>query len=78
MSRIRIEKRGGLTAHRMMNVLTVALAVLLGFIVLLTYNTPGGITGGVVFQRVYGSASSLVIALILGVLIYVYMRVRRS
>lgn len=74
MARIRVEKREH-HVHRLASVLTVGLSFLVGATILLSHNNPS-ITGGAVFESIYGGYSSLLVALILGLLIYVYVRIR--
>ena len=62
---------------RLTDYLTVALAILTGFIILVSYNNPG-ITGYSVFSSTYGSASPFIIVLLLAVIIFLYVRLNRQ
>lgn len=62
---------------RLTDYLTIALAILTGFIILISYNNPS-ITGYSVFSTTYGAASPFIIILLLAVIIFLYVRLNRS
>ena len=78
MSRVRIErgKRKDLMS-RLTDYLTISLAILAGFIILVSHNNPS-ITGYSVFSTAYGTASPYVLILLLAVIIFLYVRVNRE
>jgi uncharacterized membrane protein YphA (DoxX/SURF4 family) len=76
MARMRIEKRrDGQLTHTLTRVLSVALGLMTLAIIFISHDNPS-ITGGAVFDNVYGSASPFVILFVLMVVIYLYMRLR--
>lgn len=77
MSRVKIVngKRKNLL-ERLTGYLTVALAVLTGFILIVSYQNPS-ITGYSVFTDTYGAASPLIIIGLLVAVIFLYTRIHK-
>ena len=63
--------------ERLLKILSVSLAVLLGVIILFSYQNPS-ISGYSVFEGVYGSASPFVILFLLVVIIYLYFKLHKE
>ena len=78
MSRVKIvnRKRKDLMG-KLTDYLTVALAILTGFIILISYNNPS-VTGYSVFSNTYGAASPFIIILLLAVIIFLYVRLNKQ
>ena len=78
MQKIKIEtKEKADLFTRLTTYLTVALGLLTGFIVLVSYGNPS-LTGYSVFSNTYGTASPFIIVGLLGVIIFLYMRVTKE
>ncbi len=63
--------------ERLLKILSVSLAALLGVIILFSYENPS-ISGYSVLQGVYGSASPFIILFLLLIIIYLYFRIHRD
>ncbi|MEK6839385.1 MAG: hypothetical protein AABX72_00440 [Nanoarchaeota archaeon] len=75
MAMVKIQTQQETLSHRMTRWLAVALGLMTAVIVFLSHDNPS-ITGGAVFQNVYGSASPFVILFVLIVVIYLYHKLR--
>ncbi len=75
MGAVKIEATQQTTAHKMTKLLTVFLGLLTVAVIFISHSNPS-ITGGAVFSKVYGGASPFVILFVLGVVIYLYMKLR--
>ena len=71
MAMVKIQTQQETLSHRMTRWLAVALGLMTAVIIFLSHDNPS-ITGGAVFQNVYGSASPFVILFVLIVVIYLY------
>ncbi len=78
MQKVKIETREKKDLFsRLTTYLTVALGLLTGFIVLVSYGNPS-LTGYSVFSNTYGGASPFIIVGLLGVIIFLYLRVTKE
>lgn len=75
MSRVKIETEQETFSHRFTRWLALALGLMTAVIIFLSHDNPG-ITGGAVFEQVYGGASPFVILFVLVVVIYLYHKLR--
>lgn len=71
MATVKIQTQQETLSHRMTRWLAVALGLMTAVIIFMSHDNPS-ITGGAVFQNVYGGASPFVILFVLIVVIYLY------
>ena len=75
MSAVKIEAKQTDRMHSLTKFLAIALGLMTLVIVFISHDNPG-ITGGAVFQGVYGGASPFIVLALLLVVIYLYTRLR--
>jgi len=75
MSAVKIRTKKGDRLHSLTKFLSIALGLMTAVIIFISYENPG-ITGGAVFNNVYGAASPFVILVVLAVVIYLYTKLR--
>ncbi|MBS3144426.1 hypothetical protein J4208_02470 [Candidatus Woesearchaeota archaeon] len=78
MQQVKIETREKTDLFtRLTTYLTIALGMLTGFILFVSYDNPS-LTGYSVFSTTYGSASPFIIIALLAVIVFLYLRVTRK
>ncbi|GEM_PF-2376366 len=78
MQNVKIETREKVDLFsRLTTYLTVALGLLTGFIILVSYGNPS-LTGYSVFSNTYGASSPFIIVGLLAVIIFLYLRVTKE
>ena len=72
---VKIETNSETTVHKLTRWLAILLGLMTVAIIFISNSNPT-ITGGAVFNRVYGGASPFVILFVLVVVIYLYLKLR--
>lgn len=75
MGAVKINTSHETTTHKLTRWLAVVLGLMTFVIIFLSHDNPS-ITGGAVFNRVYGGASPFIILFVLVVVVYLYMKLR--
>jgi len=73
MSKVKIQTEQETTTHKMTRWLAIVLGLVTAIIIFISHDNPS-ITGGAVFNNVYGTASPFVILFVLVVVIYLYKK----